>query len=174
MRSLISGNVEALQQLLTVLEEVPEYLYFAVPREVQFGMGRHVRHILDLYENLKTGMHTGEVDYDRRDRDSDAETEIDIAREKIQTVIAWLQLEPELDRKLEMKTGISLSTSQVVSITSSLSRELCYSASHTVHHLASIAMIARLLGLKVPHDVGSAPATLSYMRSHADPAKKTV
>lgn len=167
MRSLIDGNIEALQQVLALLEDVPEHLYFAVPQEVQFGMGRHIRHILDQYRNLQTGTCTGVVDYDQRDRDSKIETDINIARSEIESIITWLSLENWVDDPLKIQTEISLSATVVVELPSTVSRELCYLANHTVHHLASIALIARLLGLNIGARIGVAPATSTYLRDQA-------
>jgi hypothetical protein len=48
---------------------------------------------------------------------------------------------------------------------SSVSRELQFLLSHTVHHYALIAMTLRAAGVELDEELGVAPSTLAYQRS---------
>lgn len=50
--------------------------------------------------------------------------------------------------------------------TSSITRELQYIVSHTIHHFALIGMIYQLLGGRPPLGFGVAPSTLLYEKSY--------
>jgi hypothetical protein len=49
----------------------------------------------------------------------------------------------------------------------SVTRELQFLASHTVHHYAVIAAMLRPQGVEPGNDFGVAPSTLEYERGHA-------
>lgn len=56
-----------------------------------------------------------------------------------------------------------MSRSVSVHLQSTLSRELVFASSHTVHHFALISVIARLQSVEVTSAFGVAPATASYL-----------
>jgi uncharacterized damage-inducible protein DinB len=56
-------------------------------------------------------------------------------------------------------------TGPTVDVQTSLWRELTFVLSHTIHHNAVIAAMARTLGAVVPEAFGYAPATLSYINT---------
>jgi hypothetical protein len=50
-----------------------------------------------------------------------------------------------------------------VHVETTVGREFAFVLSHTVHHNALIAVIAKLLGVQVPERFGYAPSTLAYL-----------
>jgi len=55
---------------------------------------------------------------------------------------------------------------QVVS--TSVERELVFLASHTIHHMAIIGMLAEQAGMEVSSDFGVHPSTLRYLEKQAE------
>ena len=51
--------------------------------------------------------------------------------------------------------------------TTSVARELVFLASHTIHHMAIIGMLAEQAGVKVSADFGVHPSTLRYLQRQA-------
>ena len=166
MRELVASNTEALEQVLLFLGDLSNAQYSAVPPMAQYGIGRHVRHILDLYLALQEGVRSSEVDYDARHRDSDLERNLAASRLAVRGMLCWLQANIDIDdHTLTIKTEVSLHQCSHATLASTFSRELCYLANHTIHHLAYMALMARQLGVKLSHDYGVAPATASYLRT---------
>lgn len=161
--SLIEGNREALTQWLALLAQLSESQYCSAPQPVQFGIGRHARHVLDMYRALRKGLAEGEVDYELRHRDSRIEHSPLEAMTRLHNVLAWL---PDIgeDRPLRVHTRVSAAVGNIELLDSCLSRELAFVASHSVHHLAYAVVLAKLQGCEVDESLGLAPATV-----HAEP-----
>jgi uncharacterized damage-inducible protein DinB len=126
------------------------------------AVGAHVRHVLDHYESFLGGLESGRIDYDRRERDRQLELDPTLARERLESCARRLERFPahELDRPLAVTT--SSAPGRAREGASSLSRELQFLASHTVHHYALIAVLVRLWGVAPDDDFGVAPSTLAY------------
>lgn len=161
--SLIEGNREALQQWLVLLAHLSESQYCTAPQPVEFGIGRHVRHVLDMYRALRAGLGTGEVNYELRHRDSRIEHSLSEAVTRLHNMLAWLSDVGE-DRSLRVSTRVSVAAGNLELLDSCLSRELAFVASHSVHHLAYAVVLAKLQGCEVDESLGLAPATV-----HAEP-----
>ncbi|MBN49095.1 MAG: hypothetical protein CMN85_06090 [Spongiibacteraceae bacterium] len=165
MRELIQANIEVLEQFRQLLETVGRQGYAEAPALVDYGVGRHLRHVLDHYHALRAGLDSGTVDYDIRDRNSAVESDFDLACETISDWQRWLQACNSTERLLKVKSEISLTETQHVIVESTVQRELCYVAAHSTHHLAYASLIARMLGAEIDATVGLAPATASNVRS---------
>ena len=166
MRKLSTGNIDVLNQFLMLVETAGTTHYALAPEGVAYGIGRHVRHVLDHYEALVQGLGGGDVDYDFRRRDCEIEHCCATARAQILHYQQWLEsLANRADCSLRVKSEISVSETTFALVDSTLSRELCYLAAHSMHHLAYANLIGQLLGVDVDRDAGIAPATASYLRS---------
>jgi len=164
MRSLIKGNTDALLQLYELLGTLTPEQYTDAPNGVQYGIGRHVRHILDQYLALKDGENSGLVDYDKRHRDSPVEKDANMARKTIQDMTTWLAANlGNQDRAMTVSSEAALNETVVSICPSYISRELLYLANHTVHHIAYIALLAKFHGVAVDESFGVAPTTASFL-----------
>jgi uncharacterized damage-inducible protein DinB len=126
------------------------------------AVGAHVRHVLDHYESFLGGLESGRIDYDRRERDRQLEIDPELARGRLESAAARLERLPahELDRPLVVCTASV--PGRLREGATSLTRELQFLASHTVHHYALIAVLVRLWGVAPDDDFGVAPSTLAY------------
>ena len=133
------------------------------------SIGEHFRHILDHYQCLIDGIEQGDngrvlVDYDRRRRDAQLERDADRTVGWIIRICAFLETipEPSVDRlAVKMDTGSHAADQWAPS---TLSRELQFLLSHTVHHYALIASMNGVAGVETPEDFGIAPSTLAHRR----------
>jgi len=165
LHSAISGNLEVLEQARGLVRSLTQEQYVAVPAMVRHGIGRHIRHILDLYLALLSGVHTGIVDYDIRHRDNLVETDRQTGLVAIGDILSQLRTcEITIDSHLFVKSEASVEKTETVTVLSTPERELLYLANHTVHHLAYVALMARMLGVFADDAIGLAPATASYLR----------
>jgi len=132
------------------------------------SIGGHARHCVEFYRSFLVGVDAGQVDYDARPRDwlieSDPESAAEALRElglQLNDIAASLELDREV-QILENHAGNAPQWS-----VSSVSRELRFLLSHTVHHYALIAILLRLQGESVPPDFGVAPSTLRHRSKQA-------
>ena len=169
--ALVNENIALLDQAAISISDLPDAVYINDDSPYFLsGVGRHLRHILDFYQNL-VNFDGQRIDYDIRSRSREIETDRTKAMQQIDTIrAALLKLDP-MDKAVMVKnddgghraadSGFSPST---------IGRELQFVASHTVHHYAFIAMILRLQDIQPPAEFGIAPSTLRYMQgTQGDP-----
>lgn len=126
------------------------------------GPGGHVRHILDAYDCLLRGVSSGRVDFTARERDARTATDPLFAAKRIDLTIRGLRglgcqaTSPLLVRAEDTAGGAWCA--------SSVGRELQALVSHTIHHLALVAIVLRLRGVEPGAAFGVAPSTLAHWR----------
>ena len=140
---------------------------YGLKQEAVFGgaIGGHVRHSLDHVQSIIDAMQTGTLDYDHRLRGTKVESDRWAALDVIRRLVAQLggAKYEGLDRELKLRSIVSAEM-DTMEVTTTLSRELIYVLSHTVHHNAMIAAMARTLGGWVPQRFGFAPSTLAHLK----------
>ena len=150
-----------LGQIEWVLQRVDDRDY-TVQRAVGISgsIGSHIRHSLDHVVALTAGAAAGRIDYDLRRRGTAVEScrasallELDRIARELRTLTS-----SDLDRSLELVAAMDQDGTQLTAATS-VGRELAFVMSHTIHHLAVIALLLRDLGIEVPPRFGYAPTT---------------
>ena len=158
-----SSNIDFLQQGASLIRRLEHDQFTGASILVPGGTaGSHFRHCLDFYASFLRGLQSGEIDYDRRDRTPQWETQPERALDAVAHVVEKLQglRQEDLQRPLQVRgdgppddDGWSQST---------VGRELQYLLSHTIHHYAIIGSILRALGFEPGPDFGVAPSTLRH------------
>src|SRR5262249_23517176 len=70
MCNLITDNIEALKQGVELLERLDDRLYTEANQVLSIsGVGSHFRHCIDFYYSFLTGLDSGRINYDCRERD---------------------------------------------------------------------------------------------------------
>ncbi|HMV83091.1 MAG TPA: DinB family protein [Blastocatellia bacterium] len=167
---MTSSNIHLLEQGLALLAVIDDQPFAQAPKGIaQSGVGGHLRHCLDFYDSFLRGVGEGKIDYDCRERNVLIEKDRAAAATKIESIIRRLgelrtaNGEQPLLVKLEgEQAGEAAAWSH-----SSISRELQFLLSHTVHHYALMAMLLRVQGVELPPEFGVAPSTLKYWRAKA-------
>ncbi|KEQ19500.1 DinB family protein [Endozoicomonas numazuensis] len=165
---ILEGNQEAVEQLMGFVSGLSSEDYrFRDSELFQSTIGQHLRHVLDLYEAIRSPAVEGAVDYDLRRRGLLLEHEKNAGLAELKDLQQWLQAlkADDLAVEVEMKTEVLLSENSSVRLKSSLARELIFASSHLTHHLALMATIAKVAGNNIDPSVGMAPATSSFTRS---------
>src|SRR5687768_6706796 len=145
---LAQKNAALLEQALELLRCLPEGVFEARPRHFERGgVGAHLRHVLDHYDAFLDGLEQGRIDYDERERDPRTESEIGVARERLDATLSRLRraladLPPQAGaRAIEVAMDLGgPATAAACTSGSSLGRELQYLLAHTVHHFALMAV----------------------------------
>lgn len=166
IQTAIRANVAAIQQGIDLLGAItPEIYQQRLPLCYNAAIGGHVRHIIEHYQAFLRGLEEGEIDYEKRVRDPLVENDVSYASGLLEAIAhRLLEWAPRLPNRLlhycaETTEGIASSTSAL--------RELEFLLSHTIHHYALVAVMARLQGHEPAPTFGVAPSTLKFQRTQA-------
>ena len=158
--ALCDDNARGLESLAALLRRLGEADYARPVPPCEAGIGCHVRHVLDHYDALFDGIASGRVDYDQRERDPATETRRAVALERIEALLAALKSLAERPGDAPLRVCLDCGEGGRMPAASTLSRELQFLVSHTVHHDALIAAAAHTLGVEIEPGFGIAPSTL--------------
>ena len=163
MERLLGFNQQVLDQALAVVRghAVPGTPHSTPP--LAGPVGAHLRHVIEHYEALVSGMSLGVVDYDGRPRDRRLETSPTLARDRLLGLRQVLgQWTPDmLDRPVQVLGQGGITGDFDFCVTSSVGRELAFLASHAVHHFALLAEHLQRHGVPVPAHFGKASGTVA-------------
>lgn len=169
LAALCRDNLDQLDRIDGLLArlEPGEYTHQQVSAD---PIGRHVRHVLEHYESLLEGT-DGRIDYETRARDQEVETDPRVASERIAGIRERLAVLSEMDTPASVRVRYTAAAddSTVTEIESTLERECHFVLSHTVHHMALIALLAQRHGHGVPEEFGVAGSTLRYRAQSGEP-----
>ena len=172
--AVIRGFVESCERMLLVTRTVSPAQYGARWKEHN-GIGPHMRHAFEHLAALMDGRDLGVVSYDGRERNAALERDPVAFSEAMDRVVGWAStLTPEM-------LDVPLSVCQIPRVdapearsASTLRRELLFLTSHTIHHLAIVAMLAELQGVDLPADLGVAYSTTTHEHQQRDGASASV
>lgn len=164
---LLNAAIDVLNQLKYTIENTESIYTESLYSNSQQGspIGKHVRHILDHFEVLVAGAQQGEINYNLRSRDSEAERNPKAALERIDHIQQSISNFPDTNQPIQVETEIALTETVSRQLHSSLGREVAYVTSHGIHHLAYIKLIAQCQQIELDGMLGVAPATASHIRS---------
>lgn len=162
----IAANLAVIRQGIALIAELGPARY-AARQPLCFGasVGGHMRHILEHYQSFLRGLTDGEIDYERRARDPLVENDADYARDLLEAVADELaDLAPTLANH---SLHLCAETAPGIATATTVLRELEFLLSHTIHHYALVAVMARLQGCEPPAEFGVAPSTLRFQQRAA-------
>ena len=162
-QGLLQFSIDVLEQALTLV--AAHELRAAPPYASPVGM--HLRHVIEHYDALLFPLEPGSVDYDRRPRDRELETQPAVARARLQALKTRLLEGPQaqLASPLQVRGLGGLAGDFEFAVDSSLGRELAFVASHAIHHFALLLGHCKQQGIPLGAQFGRAPATVAHERS---------
>lgn len=171
--ALVRENIDLLRQGIAIVSSLPDGCYERNAHALfADGIGRHFRHVLDVYERLLDRV--GIVDYDARRRDPRVEQDRDHAIDAAERMIAklpGLALGPSysdgmaVSERLAVRVEVKGDSGSGIVTSSSVARELAAVATHTIHHYAIIGLLMKIQNVEPPADFGIAPSTLRHRKS---------
>lgn len=162
--SATENNIAVLSHYLQELSTLPldAYQYTRIP-VFPSSIGAHLRHDLDHYLSFFGGLEEGLIDYERRQREPTIEQSPTRGRDVVNDLMKkldGLSVAPETSLKVRLE-----SNGKPDRITSStVSRELDFLLSHSIHHQAIISMMLRDQGLQPSPEFGTAPSTIRHQQ----------
>lgn len=136
---------------------------YQAPQKLLEGnsIGKHVRHIIEFYQCLLEGLPTGELSYDRRQREIRLEEDLHFAQQRIKQVIVRIE---EVLENPALLLETCFGEEQALQVPTNWARELAYNIEHTVHHLAILRVLvqAQYSDIQLPFGFGIAYSTLQH------------
>ena len=168
---MLQSQLAIIAQGQSYLEKVAlvDYVEIVSPNFIS-SAGSHIRHIIDHYLALISGINNGLIDYDVRHRGNNVESCPQLAITQFEEISSWVsELSNEyLATEVTLSTEISITTKSIKKVKTSIARELIFSGSHAIHHYSMIAQICFAQNMPLPPLFGVAPATLTYLREHKE------
>jgi len=128
-------------------------------------IGQHVRHIIEMFLCLENGYQSGEVDYEKRERDTLIETDKNFAATLLKEIIKQISKE---NKSIYLLTYYNSQGNEPEKINTNYFREILYNLEHTIHHMAMIRIGLRELGdIPVDDSYGVASSTIKYRQQCA-------
>ena len=162
---LIAENQIAIDQLIQLVTQMDNETYQTLMgRHGQQSVGKHVRHIIDHYTAFLAGAEQDQcwvLDYEHREREAILECSGQAAADRLQ------QIKAQLNDCCTLHAGQPVfvdypTANGMAGFGASIGRELAFLTSHTVHHLAVVALLAEQLNYETGPEFGVHPSTLRY------------
>ncbi|MBS1576675.1 MAG: DinB family protein [Bacteroidetes bacterium] len=148
-------------QLTSSLEQLDDKLYSMECAILSNAtIGKHLRHVIELFQSLEKGYERGIVNYDKRKRDNRIETDKEFALMLLNEIRIGLQ---KPDKDLVLESSYDEDSSELISIKTNYNRELAYNLEHTIHHMALIRVgINAVSDIQLPENYGVASSTVRH------------
>jgi sugar-specific transcriptional regulator TrmB len=163
LEKLKTASHEQLNALQYLINELDESAY-NLPQPLLSGnsIGKHIRHILELLEELLNGYEIEYVNYDNRKRSVLLESLPEAAIRKIKDCQCKIEAISS-DKKLVLGALCGTTNSDEITLMSTLNRELIYNIEHAVHHMAILQIAIKANNLvDLPADFGLAYSTRKH------------
>lgn len=129
------------------------------------SVGKHVRHIIELFMCLDEGYTEGLISYENRRRDISLENDKKVAMESLHLIAQQLH---KPDKHLLLETAVDDDTARPARLDTSYYRELAYNLEHCIHHMAMIRIGVREIStVYLAEDFGFAFSTIKHRRQCA-------
>lgn len=157
---LIPSINNSLNELIELLSQLSKEEYSEPCFELSgSSIGEHTRHIVEMFQCLNRNYDSGIVDYDKRDRNKQIQTNPHFA---IQTILDVKNNISKENKNIELQQLIE---GESIQIQSNYYRELLYNLEHCIHHQALIKVaILKSEKITVGYNFGVACSTIEYRK----------
>lgn len=168
MNDLLAATADLFAQVSSSLQSITTQQYAdAQPVLLHSSIGQHLRHSIELYQELLRGYHTGVINYEQRRRSLLLETDRQAAIAAMQAVLEVL---PEADKPLLLQGHYHAGSHQVLQVATNYHRELLYNVEHLIHHMALMRIALAQWPEAVVHpQFGIAVSTIQYRQAVCAP-----
>lgn len=157
---MLDAITHNLERGIRLLESISDEQYSDVSVEpYHSSIGGHMRHILDVFDCILSGLENNKIDLTARKRNELAENKITSGLDYFRHVLQQLDYlkDKDLDQIVQVSDDLGLG---MVTANYTLASVLIQAHSHAIHHFASIGYIISNLGIELPdEDFGYNPTT---------------
>lgn len=157
---LIPSIQKTLNELLELIHQLSDESYTRPCEALSNAtIGEHTRHIIEMFQCLENQYENGSVNYDKRNRSYQIQTNTTFAITAINIILE------QLSKPNKTLTLIQCIDEEIVSIDSNYNRELLYNFEHCIHHQALIKVALLHYGITtVDVNFGVARSTIEYKK----------
>jgi hypothetical protein len=154
---------KTLNELLDLMSQLSNEVYSKPCVAISNAtIGEHTRHIIEMYQCLQMHYKGGVVNYDKRNRSSQIQTDTDAAIQAIRLILEQID---KPNKELQLEQSIE---NENLSIKTNYERELLYNLEHCIHHQALIKVALLHYGItSFDKNFGVAPSTIEYKKKCA-------
>ncbi len=155
---LLPSIHNSLNELIDLLDQLSDSEYSKPCSELSnASIGEHTRHIIEMFLCLENQYLSGIVNYDKRERNIQIQTNTEFAIKTMDIIKINLD---KSDKKIELQQIID---GEEIRIESNYYRELLYNLEHCIHHQALIKVaILQYDSLNINSNFGVARSTIEY------------
>ncbi len=155
---LIPSINNSLNELIDLLRQLSDSDYSnQCPALSNATIGEHTRHIIEMFQCLENFYDSGLVNYDKRERNIQIQTDTEFA---IQNIIGIQENLEKENKKIALQQIID---GEEIVIESNYFRELLYNLEHCIHHQALIKVaILQCDNVLIDANFGVARSTIEY------------
>jgi hypothetical protein len=129
------------------------------------SVGQHIRHVVELFQQMISGYTAGEINYENRQRNFLIETDKIFAVEQLNIIANEIDLP---NKNLLLTADYTITNDDTLTIITNYHREVIYNVEHCIHHMALIRIAFQsAFGIMLPEDFAVAPSTLKYRKACA-------
>lgn len=155
---LIPSINNSLNELIDLLRQLSDSDYSnQCPALSNATIGEHTRHIIEMFQCLENFYDSGLVNYDKRERNIQIQTDTEFAIKSIVGIQESLHKE---NKNIQLQQIID---GEEILIESNYFRELLYNLEHCIHHQALIKVaILQCENVLIDANFGVARSTIEY------------
>ncbi len=160
---LLNSIQNVFYQLKDIINQLSDEDYCQPNNELSNAtIGEHIRHILEMFECLVNQYEDGIVNYDKRKRDIQIQTNKEFAKVIIENILQ------KIDKpNIELNLCQSINNKDFI-IETNYFRELLYNLEHCIHHQALIKVaLLKISSVNIDDCFGVAVSTLEYRKKCA-------
>lgn len=151
---------DIIRQIEHVLTQLEHQAYrHPLPEFDGNTLGQHFRHILEFFQCLEKGRHTGLVDYASRERNLLYEDNPQFTKSALRV---FADLLPQYESAAPLQVRAEFGSDDRPSYSSTLGRELLFVYDHAIHHLAiiKIGLLCHFPEVQADKNLGVSPSTV--------------
>lgn len=155
---IIASIKENFNEIINLLEKLDDTNYtFCHPELSNATIGEHTRHIIEMYQSLINNYENGIINYDKRERNFNIQTDKNYAINCMNTIIREIE---KPNKELVLQQGLDQIS---YTIASNYERELLYNLEHSIHHQALIKVaVLKYPSIELVDNFGVAKSTIEY------------
>ena len=155
--------IEVIRQLTNLLRQLQPQEYSQSLMVLNgSSISQHSRHIIEFYQCLLKGLHSGVVDYDARERNLMLEDDLYFTIDCLNTIEKSILTLENPNQPLLL--SVSYSPDNQDFIETNFKREMVYLVEHSIHHFAliRIGLQENFSEIIIPNDFGVAYSTVKH------------
>ncbi len=162
-----TASTTILEQLFDLLNQLDSAQFSAsLPVLNGSSIGQHVRHVIEFYQCLMSGIEHGVIDYDARQRNLELETSLAFSLDTLKAIIETIESLENPSQPLLL--AVSYQPDKQEFIDTTLIREMVYMIEHSIHHYAliRIGIQENFSELEIPKYFGVAYSTIQHQEKN--------